>query len=322
MMTTGCSSGARDLFIARLLGIVLSAAIAWPSRAASEHAWGRTLPNTQPVPGMPLTIGTFACDGHALSATASYSYAEGRAPTILHGKKEAAGFFRVVVSYEVATNGKSGWQKLYPEIKQVGVDSMMVGPEDRLIFISFNLDPFRNWIGIYRYGKIILENGDSAVIALEDLLPTASARGVSGDFKEDVAGGDYRMRREGTQAPRAGDPAVPADVISLSGSLIAEFIYDGGSNGTILEGFQNLDGDFWPEVSIEVGRSIDDWQKIGTSKGNGAVATLQIPSETARPIRVNLTECKRFIDDYKYGKLIFSNGTSTVFYLEILNPKG
>jgi hypothetical protein len=321
MITIICSRGALDLFVTRILAVVLSAAIAWTSQAASEHAWGRTLPNTQSVPGMPLTIGTFACDGNALSATASYSYVKGRPPTILHGKKENTGFFRVVVSYEVATSGKSGWQKLFPGIKQDSVESTAVGPEHPLIFVSFNMDPFRKWIGIYRYGRIILENGDTAVIALEDLLPTARARGVSGNFKEDVAGGDYRMRLEGTHPARAGDPAVMADVISLGGRLMAEFIYDGGSNGIFLEGTRTLDGDFWPTVSIEVGKSLDEWQKIGTSYGNGTVATLPIPSETAQPIRVDLTECKPFIGDYKYGKLIFSNGTSAVFYLGILDPK-
>ena len=304
------------------LTVILSAVIPWTGQAASEHAWARTLPRSLfPVPGIALTIGTFESDGITLSASGLYRYVQGTVPTILHGKKESGEFFRVAVSYEVATNGKTGWQKLYPAIEQPTVDTATVDSEHPLAPVTFDMSPFRNWIAIYRYGRIVLENGDTAIIALEDLLPTASARGDSGNFKEDVVGGDYRMRREGTQAPRAGDPGVPTDVISLGGSLMAEFIYDGGSNGAILEGSQTLDGDFWPGVSIEVGRSLDHWRKIGTSKGNGAVATVQIPSETAKPIRVNLTECKHFIDDYKYGKLIFSNGTSTVFYLEILDPK-
>ena len=308
--------------LSTLLTVILSTVIPWTGQAASGHAWARTLPRSLfPVPGVALTIATFESDGVTLSASGSYCNVQGNVPTILHGKKENGEFFRVAVSYEVATNGKTGWQKLYPGIEQPIVDSTTVDSEHPLALVTFNMAPFRSWIGIYRYGRIVLENGDTAIIALEDLLPTANARGDSGNFKEDVIGGDYRMRREGTDAPRAGDPAAPADVISLGGALTAEFIYDAGSNGVILEGSQTLDGDFWPEVSIEVGKSLDDWQKIGAAKSNRPIATLQIPGGTAQPIRVNLTQCKRFIGDYKYGKLIFSNGAFTVFYLEVLDPK-
>lgn len=312
----------KEACFSTLLTVLLSTLIPGTGQAGSEHAWARTLPKSLfPVPGTALAIWDFGSDGVTLTASGVYCYVHGSVPTILHGKKEKADLFRVAVSYEVATSGKTGWQKLYPGVEQPTVDSTTVDSEHPQAFVSFNMEPFRHCIGIYRYGRIILENGDTAIIALEDLLPTANARGVSGNFKEDVFSGDYRMCREGIGAPRAGDPAVPADVISFGGGFVAEFIYDAGPNGVILEGIQTSDGDFWPRVSIEVGKSLDDWQKLGTADSNGAIATLQIPGGDAQPFRVDLTRCKRFIGDYKYGKLIFSNGASTVFYLELLDPK-
>jgi hypothetical protein len=295
------------------------------SSESSGDSWARLIVpiGHGPAPGVPFTIRDFRFVDATLSAEGWYCYTQGRDPVVLHGKKEAnPPFFRPVVTYEVGVEDKAKWKRLDAGTEQARSDTATVNPDNPMVNITINMEPLRGWIGTYRYGRVVLENGDAAVVALEDLLPTARARDGHGNFKEDVIGGDAGgMLKHGFKPPRPNDPAVLSNVISLGGQLIGEFLVDTQGKTVTLKGTRTLDGDFWPTATFEVGNSEKDWKEIGKSKNNGTSATLEISEGKAETVRFLLGDYKSLISQYKFGKIVFSNGESTVFYLDLLEPK-
>jgi hypothetical protein len=271
-------------------------------------------------PGVAFLLVSTSYFDYCLSAKGLYRYVESRDPVVLHGKKEDDGLFRPAVTYEVPMQDKSEWKEL-PSDAQCEADSITVSPANPIARLTINMEPFRNCIGMYRYGRVVLENGDAAIIQLDDLLPTADARGFTGDFKEDVSGGDARMRQKGYKAPQSRSPAVLSSVTSLGGNVVGEFIFEAQGKTVSLEGTRSLDGDFWPRVTFHVGNSTSEWKKIGESQNKGTPTSLQIASGKADIVRIALTDYRPLIDKFKYGKILFSDGEFTVFYLELLDPK-
>jgi hypothetical protein len=274
-----------------------------------------------PAPGVPLTIGELEYSDAKLLALGWCSYVQGRNPMVFHGQKESDGrFFRPVVTFEIATEGKTKLKKLRQDSEQASSETATVSPERPLLNVVIDMEPFEGWIGTYRYGKVILENGDAAIVALEDLLPRASARDGIGNFKEDIFAGGAMLHYK-FKLPRPNDPAVLSNIISLGDQLIGEFIFDSRTQTISLKGTKTLDGDFWPKVTFQVGNSEDDWKEIGKSTNNGVPAALQITERKAETMRILLTDFKPLITKFKYGKVVFSSGQATVFYLNLLDPE-
>jgi hypothetical protein len=303
---------------------VLHAFSPFVARAEAAHGWTRFLVNADQLknrPGIPFVIAYTDYSDYTLSAAAWYRYIQGRDPVILHGKHEAHGLFRPVLTYEVAMEDKTKWKRL-PAEEQAGSDSMMVSPENPIARLEMSMEPFASCIGIYHYGRVVLENGDAAMIDLEDLLPTADARGRTGDFKEDVFGGDLRMRQQGFRQLAPDAPAHLSSVTSLGARLIGGFIFvPRSTSSAAIEGTRTLDGDFWPKVKLQVGNSEEQWTTIGESKHHGALEKLEVSPDRGETIRVLLNDYKPLIGKYKYGRIMFSNGDFGVFFLELLNPK-
>jgi hypothetical protein len=257
----------------------------------------------------------------SLSADGWFCYTQGRDPITLHGRKETDGrVFCPVVSYEVATEDQSKWRKLREEAEQSRSDTVTVSPDNPIVNVTIDMEPLRGWIGTYRYGRVVLETGDAGIIELEDLLPAANARDAAGNFKENVASGGAMLRHD-FKLPRSNDPAVLSDVICLGGQLIGRFIFDSQSETVRLEGTRTLDGDFWPAVRLEAGNSDKNWRYIGKSPASGTPTTLQVSSGKAESMRILLGDYKPMIGKYKLGKIVFSDGQSCVFYLDLLDPK-
>jgi hypothetical protein len=302
---------------------LLGAFVCLPGSGASGNGWGRDLVTIggDIVPGVPLTIGVISGGAH-ISAGGWYCFVQGKNTVTLHGKKADDGKFHPVVVYEVGVEDETKWKKLGSNSEGPGSDTVTVSPDNQMVRVTIDMEPFRPWIGTYRYGRVVLENGDAAIIALEDLLPTADARDAAGNFKEDVGGG-RAMLRHGFKLPQPNHPAVLSNVISLGDKLIGEFIVDARSEKPVtLKGSRNLDGDFWPTVTLEAGNSEKDWHEIGKSYDGGVSATLEIHHGKAEKIRVQLSDYKPVIDKFKFGKITFSDNESTVFYLDLLDPKG
>jgi hypothetical protein len=153
-------------------------------------------------PGVSFAIANIEHKADVLSvpfaAFCWYRYTVGSDPVTLHGKKRPDGMFEPVVKYEVATEGKVKWKRLSVDNEQSVTDTIIVSPDNPVTKLWVNMEPFQKAIGIFRYGRLILENGDAAIFEIEDLLPTADARGEANDYKEDVFQPDDEKRKEGT----------------------------------------------------------------------------------------------------------------------------
>lgn len=273
-------------------------------------------------PGIPFGLLSTADDSdHGLSASGWYRYVEGRDPVTLRGKNGPEGNFQPIVTYEVATEGKVKWKTIDADCKQQpGSDSITVDPEHPGTAVSISMEPFRRSIGVYRYGRLVLENGDATVFELDNLLPTTdeSDRG-EGDFKVEITQSDEEKKKAGFTDGWLGQPADLIAVTSVGGRVIGDFVFNNRSgSAAILQGGKTLDGDFWPKVTFQIANSDGHWKDLGTSRHSGQSTTLQISSGRAERVRVILTDYKPVMDKFKYGRVVFSNGQAGIFSINNL----
>ena len=275
-------------------------------------------------PGIPFgLLSTQGSQKSGLSADGWYRYIVGRPPVTLHGKREADNLFRPRVTYQVAVEGKTKWKEIRADIAQPDTEAITVNPEHPGFGVVINMEPFRASIGVYRYGRITLENGDATTFEIDDLLPTED-ESVSGDgdFKKEIIQTEKKKRKDGFTNEWLAEPATLAAVTAVGGRIIGDFVYSNRSKNVIkLSGFRTLDGDFWPKTVLQAGNSNGEWKIIGESSDNGTAATLEIASGEAERIRVFLTEYRSFIPRYRFGKAVFSNSSAGIFTLESLKGK-
>lgn len=274
-------------------------------------------------PGIPFgLLSTQDGLGRALSADGWYRYIVGRAPVTLHGKREADEMFRPRVTYQVAVEGKTKWKEIRGDIEQPDAETITVDPEHPGVGVVINMEPFRGSIGVYRHGRIVLENGDSTIFVIDDLLPTMDeSESSDGDFKIEIIQSEKEKRKEGFTDEWLAEPATLAAVTQMGGRIIGDFVYFNRSKEAIkLSGFKTLDGDFWPKTLLQGGNANGEWKTLGPSSDNGTASTLEIASGKAESVRVFLTEYRPFIGKYRFGKIVFSNG-SGIFTLEALKGK-
>lgn len=306
----------------RLAG-VLAVLVALSSNAYYSPNWKRILADNTffDLPGPAFAVSFISSDDYVLSATCWYRYVVGTDPVVLHGKRVSDDVFRPVVNYEVATEGKMKWKRISASVQQPDSDTITVNPNAPVTRLLVDMEPFRKAIGTFRYGRLVLENKDAAIFAIEDLLPPADARGDTNDFKEIVFETPEGKKSQGFLDDWIVAPAELLNVISFGDRLIGEFVFEAASAKTVaLEGTKTLDGDFWPKARFQAANSDHAWKTIGESQNNGTPATLQIPNGKSERIRVLLTDYRPLIGKFKYGKIIFSNGQSAIFSIDLLNP--
>lgn len=275
-----------------------------------------------PDPGIAFTIRGYRFSDAQLSADGWLCYIQHRDPVTLHGQQGIKpGWFRPIITYEVAIEGKTSWRQIRVEKEQLPFDTVTISPENPMINVSIDLEPFQEWIGTYRYGRVLLENGDAAIVALEDLLPTGDACNTGGNFKQDVSQGSGGILKHEFKLPRSNDPAVLSNIISLGGQLIGEFIFAPQTETISLSGTRTLDGDFWPLATLYGGNSVTDWKEIGKPENKGKPGTLEIGIGKAETFRISFSKNKDEISKYKYCKVLFPSGQSLVFYADLLAPK-
>jgi hypothetical protein len=141
------------------------------------------------------------------------------------------------------------------------------------------------------------------------------------DFKEIVFQSDEDKRKRGFADTWIGGPAEFVSVISFGGRLIGEFVFAASSKAVVIEGTRTPDGDFWPKGTFQVGNYDKAWKTIGKSQHSGNGESLEIPGGKSERIRFVMTGYKPVIGKFKYGKIVFSNGQSVVFSIDLLNPK-
>ena len=292
------------------------------SRSALSADWVRfSAARPSDRPGVPFgLLSTEDGQKSGLSADGWYRYIVGRAPVTLHGKREGDNMFRPKVTYEVAIEGRTKWKEIRSEIEQRNDDTITLDPKHPGVGVVINMEPFRGSIGVYRYGRLILENGDSTIFVIDDLLPPmAESESGDGDFKLEIMQSEKEKRADGFTDQWLTEPASLAAVTSMGGRVIGDFVYSNRTKAPIkLSGFRTPDGDFWPTAVLQVGSGNNEWKTIGRSGENGTATALEIESGKAERIRIFLSEYKPLTDKYRFGKALFSDGTAGIFSLKFL----
>lgn len=291
---------------------------------ANERPWGRDLVDSKSFadhPGIRFALSHIEYNDYALRAICLCRYKVGTQPLTLRGYLDSADNFYPTVRYQVATERQSKWQDITSDVEQSTKASITIGPINPIAKLFVNMEPFRKAIGISRYGRLVLENGDAASFALEDLLPTAYARTDNNSYKQTVFQDSDEKKAAGYKPQWTIEPADLLFVISYGERIIGSFTFENLSQGdVVLVGTTTPDGDFWPRVDYEVANAEGVWKTIGSSNDGGASDELRVEAGKSAEIRVNLTIFRSEGAAYKFGRIVFKGG-SGVFDLDTLNPK-
>lgn len=304
--------------------VVVALVLILSAMANSSENWIRVLVNESflEVPGSRFAVSVVRSENYVLSAFCWFKYAVGTDAVVLHGRRNTDATFWPNVTYEVATEGQTKWKRIAADVPDPGSDVLTVNPAEPVAKLWIDMAPFRKTIGVFRYGRVLLENGDAAVFATEDLLPTGDARGDTNDFKEIVFQSDEEKKKQGFTDDWIVAPAELLSVISFGDRLFGEFVFEAPSAKAVtLAGTRTPDGDFWPKATLQAADSDHAWKAIGESQNSGSPTTLQIPRGKSERVRVVLTDYRPLIGKIKYGRIVFANGQSAIFLINLLNPK-
>lgn len=263
-------------------------------------------------PSVPLVLLLTSSVGDHLYGSFGYRYVDRIGAVELHGKMGSDGLFQPIAKYEVAI-GPNKWRTLGQSSKTSDSTAIRIDSVASHAMLEIDMDPFRPMIDKYRWGRIVLENGESTTFSLDDLLPT-------GDNPNDK---DYKTRITDEAPDRFGSSFSLVAVTSLSGHLTGEFGFVGGEKRRVVDitGWRDSNGNFLPAVTLQAGNSDHDWrtlQEPGTAQG---ATTLTLSNDNpGQTVRVDLDSYRSLIGNSKYGKIVFSNGGFSVFELDRLKP--
>lgn len=89
----------------------------------------------------------------------------------------------------------------------------------------------------------------------------------------------------------------------------------------IIEGHQKRDGTFWPTAELQVQKGSAEWIRIGSSGTEQPFSHLRIYSGTmATGLRINLGPFKPYLNDFKFGRILFKSGYEVLIKLDDLKP--
>jgi len=263
-------------------------------------------------PGVPLVVLLTSSINDHLEATCGYRYLDRIGPVELHGRFDSRGKFWPIVEYQVPS-GPNKWRTTAQSPKSSDATAIKIDSITSHAMLLVDMEPFRPLIGKYQWGRIVLENGESAMLSLYDLLQTA----------DDPSDANYKSEIRDENPHRFGSVFSLIAVICFSGHLTGEFAVLGADRRYVGEivGRQDSNGDFSPVVTWQAGNSNQDWHTVEESPKLEDGTTLKISTENpAQSILVDLDPYRLLIGRFKYGKIVFSNGDYSVFELDSLKP--
>jgi hypothetical protein len=301
-----------------LLGVV---AVSLSNTAPADTPWMRELNYGKAPTGVPVVLAYIERADHDLSAVGFYRYIVGRPSVQLHGKADQEGNFLPIVMYEVATKDKTNWQKLEAATEQSGSETVTISPTNPVVTIKIDMQPFRNVMGTSTYGRVVLENKDSAIFEIEDLLPTMPIRGGNSDFRASVLKTDDEKRSAGFKDEWISELGNLIQLTSFQGRMVGDFVLENSSNHDVkIDGTKTPDGFFWPKAILQAANGDGRWRLIGNTEHPGVPLSMKIASRKAERVRVMLTDYMPLIGKFKFGRVVFSNGKGGVFLIDLLRP--
>jgi hypothetical protein len=310
-----CVPKKRIGLLVETVSVILVAGLCSLAHGSTLAGWTRDLTRGGTMadyPGVPLVLLLTSSVGGQLSASCGYRYLDRIGSAELHGKFGSDGLFRPVVKYEVAT-APNKWNTVGQSAKPSDSVAIKVDSATPYAMLQIDMDPFRPMLAKYRWGRIVLENGESTTFPLDDLLPT-------GDNPNDT---DFKAAVNDENPDRFGSSFRLVAVISLSGHLTGEFALIPGEKRRVgeLAGRRDSDGAFLPVVTLQAGNSDHEWRTLEEPEKVQAPTALRLSDDNpAQTIRVGLDSYTTLIGKSKYAKVVFSNGDFSVFELDRLKP--
>ncbi|MFZ1218803.1 MAG: hypothetical protein WAO00_05880 [Chthoniobacterales bacterium] len=293
---------------------------AWVAYAADLYSdWSRSLVDSTPGKHLFLRnqfyVSLTGSRNELLHVLCRYHLDDGSTGIMLRGSRNEDGDFWPAVSLQVSNNRRASWTPIGQFNPTVNPEFLTVDRQNPSKILWVAAEPFRSFIGTKRWGRISLidDKPATAVFALEDLLPPRGRRPEEGDFKEVL--GD-REKRE------FGSAAVLRHVVSIQNQLTGEFTWVIDRLPGAVKGAQTTAGDFWPTAVLQVGDSDGQWETVGETKSMGRTRSMTRPEHIfGEPFRINLEPFKAHLNGKKFGKVIFSNSTYSVFVLNNIDPR-
>jgi hypothetical protein len=123
-----------------------------------------------PLAKGPFVIAAISSKQGHLRAACGFSHSKGTSATTLEGTETSDGDFWVSVTLQVANDPDGTW-KTIGESSTLGKPVTVTFAEDTDKIFYVDLDGFSPAVGKFGYGRVLLENGQSAAFELTDLLP-------------------------------------------------------------------------------------------------------------------------------------------------------
>ncbi|HYJ05474.1 MAG TPA: hypothetical protein VEX43_10090 [Chthoniobacterales bacterium] len=149
-----------------------------PAEPEVDASWYRVLNLSAPVNPRfePFEItGIGSAEGnHLVGEFRFFNYKEGdkSPPTVtIKGSRKSDGTFWPQVEAQVANEIDSQWRTIGNPPTPGEITSLIIASKPAKEEFYVDLDIFRPMIGKVKYGKVILETGDSAIFEINDLLP-------------------------------------------------------------------------------------------------------------------------------------------------------
>jgi len=275
----------------------------------------------------PFTMQTVRSENGHLTGTCGYEdyrdESKSKLPYTIEGRVTADGRFWPRVEAEVASDPNGAWQKIPRPPDQGEAATFTLERNSRNILFYVDLDVFRPLIGKVRYGRLALQNGETALFVLENLLPPTDPSTSSPSI-----GSKRKWSRELVYGyipdPLVMKPFILGAVESTGGRLLGLGGYASpeGASSTVIRGTEAPDGTFRPYVVAQVANDQRGvWKTLPAAVHQGDPKTLTIrPNETSTAIRVELDVFIPMIGKFRYGRVVLQNEKSAAFELKDLLP--
>jgi hypothetical protein len=262
--------------------------------------WSRVVSEEMP-PGARFAVLSISSISGRLSATCGYQLVSPFEKRLLVGFPDVNGHFAPNVAYEVGPALAGPWKRLDQQIIASPAETFQMDAERRRIVFQIDLEPLKKFVPAYRWGRIVISDEESAMVDMEDLLPTAPN---GSDFKVDVDDLDVH---------RLGSSLALVSVTSISGKITGNFVFFGEEPISVRGIHQN--GDFYANVTLQAGGPTH-WESINDPESVAPKEKLSLRGgDVSRIVRVQLSAFKGLQSRFEYAKINFSKEAFAVFPL-------
>ena len=92
-------------------------------------------------------------------------------PILLHGTRTSQGDFWPIVRLQIGNVENGDWTSFTPDKEVRSTAELQIEPRDT-VRLMVAMDTFRPFAEKYRFGRVVLENGEAAWFELKDLHPS------------------------------------------------------------------------------------------------------------------------------------------------------